>query len=269
MKVYISADMEGVTGVTSWSETLREGGIGYDRACIQMGREVAAACRGALRAGAEEVVAKDSHDTGLNIPPDALPRKCRLLRGWCRNADSMMAYCDQGFDMAFMVGYHSEAYDDGNPLAHTSSNSRLLRVTVNGRRAAEMDINAYIAAGYGLPVALLTGDRGLCEKARVVLPGVRTVAVKEGIGAGTLNMNVDEACDLIEQRAFEAVKGFPEGNCRCLEIPEKFVLQIEYKDHMLAKGASLYPGTVRVDEHTVRIECSSVEELKTAYSFMA
>ena len=35
MKVFISADIEGVTGVTTWCET-EYGGEGYEAACRQM-----------------------------------------------------------------------------------------------------------------------------------------------------------------------------------------------------------------------------------------
>ncbi|MEM6748738.1 MAG: M55 family metallopeptidase, partial [Pseudomonadota bacterium] len=47
MKVFISADIEGVAGVVSWDQTRRQG-YEYDRACGWMTGEVAAACQAAL-----------------------------------------------------------------------------------------------------------------------------------------------------------------------------------------------------------------------------
>ena len=57
---YISADIEGITDVTSWEETIR-GGNGYDASCIQMSKEVAAACQAIIDDGSE-VVVRDGHD---------------------------------------------------------------------------------------------------------------------------------------------------------------------------------------------------------------
>ncbi len=65
MKVYISADIEGVTGVTTWDEAelhKPDHGIAQE----QMTAEVRAACEGALNAGATEIWVKDAHDSGRN-----------------------------------------------------------------------------------------------------------------------------------------------------------------------------------------------------------
>ena len=59
MKVYISADIEGVTGAAHWDETNKtHADCGEFRE--QMTAEVAAACEGALAAGADEVWVKDA-----------------------------------------------------------------------------------------------------------------------------------------------------------------------------------------------------------------
>ena len=64
MKVFLSADMEGTCGIASWAETERSTPFDYAPLQKQMTREVAAACRGALAAGAEEVLVRGSveHD---------------------------------------------------------------------------------------------------------------------------------------------------------------------------------------------------------------
>ena len=53
MKVFLSADMEGPCGIVSWPETERNTPFDYSPMQKQMSREVAAACRGAIAAGAE------------------------------------------------------------------------------------------------------------------------------------------------------------------------------------------------------------------------
>ena len=267
MKVYISADIEGVTGVTIWEETER-GGIGYEKACAQMTAEVAAACRGAFAAGADEIVVKDAHDSALNLDPNGLPKGVKLIRGWTKSVESMMALIDETYDITFFTGYHSEGGSNANPLAHTMTYSEMMTTKINGSRVSEMDINAWIAAQYGVPVGLVTGDKGLCDKAEKVLPGVVTVAVKDGVGEATVNLHPADAVELIDAKAKMAVENAKKGELRCIGIPQKLELELTFKEHMSACRASNYPGAVLKNEHTVVYEASSYADLLTAYSFM-
>jgi len=54
MKIYISADIEGITGIVNWDETDKSKS-NYQKFSIQMTEEVKAACEGAMNAGAEEI----------------------------------------------------------------------------------------------------------------------------------------------------------------------------------------------------------------------
>ena len=72
MKVYISADIEGVTGVTNWDETELYHAA-HSAAAAQMTKDVVAACRAAISAGADEILLKDGHDSARNIIAEALP----------------------------------------------------------------------------------------------------------------------------------------------------------------------------------------------------
>ncbi len=80
MKIYISADIEGVCGSTVWPEAERDKQP-YIEFQNQMTAEVKAACEGALAAGAKEIVVKDAHATGRNIIAGELPRAVKLIRG--------------------------------------------------------------------------------------------------------------------------------------------------------------------------------------------
>ena len=184
MKLFLSADMEGTCGVVSWPETERATPLDYAPIQKQMTREVAAACRGALSAGAEEVLVKDAHDSARNIDPAGLPRGTRLNRAWSGDPLSMMSGLDrEKFDAVFFTGYHAWAGCPGNPLSHTM-NGRNDHVTLNGQMCSEFLINAYTAGYYGVPVALLTGDKALCDYAKSLIPAITTVPVLEGIGGG-------------------------------------------------------------------------------------
>ena len=147
MKVFLSADMEGTCGIVSWPETERSAPFDYSPMQKQMSREVAAACRGALSAGAEEVLVKDAHDSARNIDPTMLPRGIRMNRSWSGDLLSMMSGLDQEkFDAVFFTGYHAWASCPGNSLSHTM-NGRNNLVRLNGVLCSEFLINTY-TAGY-------------------------------------------------------------------------------------------------------------------------
>ena len=267
MRVFISADIEGITDVTCWPDT-EKGSISYDKAAAQMTAEVAAACRGALKAGADEVVVRDAHDSAMNIDHKGLPRGVKLIRGWASGLCSMMTSVEDGFDLCFMVGYHSPGYSDGNPLAPTMTHTGIMKTLLNGRIMSEMEYNGLYAARHGVPLGLVTGDKALCELGEEIFPALHTVAVKEGNSSATYNMHPDDAVDAIEEEAFKTVKAAMEGQIKPIEVPEWFELSIQFKEFAKAQDAARYPGAFQIDAHTVGFETHDADELFTAYTFM-
>lgn len=157
MKIFISADIEGTAGIAAWPETeLSAADSAYFRR--QMSREVAAACRGALEAGVDEILVKDAHDSARNIDPAELPEQASILRGWARNPYVMMAGLDESFAGAFYTGYHSGAGSDGNPLSHTM-NLQNNYVLINGVKASELYLNMLSASYLGVPSLLVPATR--------------------------------------------------------------------------------------------------------------
>lgn len=263
MKVFISVDIEGVTGVTSWSETTL-GNSDYSQFAEQMTKETVAACEGAIAMGAKEIFVKDAHDSARNIDITKLPRCTKLSRGWTSTPDSMVAGLDETFDAAIFIGYHSAAGTDGSPLAHTMNLGNNY-IKVNGKKASEFVINSYLAADYGVPVVFVSGDEMLCEKAKEFNPGIETLAVKEGLGGATISINPDLACELIKEGVKNGLKHIEA--CK-IEIPEKFEVEINYKEHKEAKHASFFPGVTQVDSHTVKYTSNTVKEFATTRMFI-
>ncbi len=263
MKVFISVDIEGITGVTSWSETTL-GNSDYSQFAEQMTKETVAACEGAIAMGAKEIFVKDAHDSARNIDITKLPRCAKLSRGWTNTPDSMVAGLDETFDAAIFIGYHSAAGTDGSPLAHTMNLGNNY-MKVNGEKASEFVINSYLAADYGVPVVFVSGDEMLCDKAKEFNPGIETLAVKEGLGGATVSINPDLACDLIKEGVINGLKRIE--SCK-IAIPEKFEVEINYKEHKEAKHASFYPGVSQVDSHTVKYTAGSVKEFATTRMFI-
>lgn len=263
MKVFISVDIEGITGVTAWSETTL-GNSDYNQCADQMTKETVAACEGAITMGAKEIFVKDAHDSARNIDITKLPRCVKLSRGWTSTPDSMVAGLDETFDAVIFIGYHSAAGTDGSPLSHTMNLDNNY-MKINGVKVSEFTINSYLAANYGVPVVFVSGDKMLCEKAKEFNPQIVTVAVKEGLGGATVSINPELACDLIR----EGVKNSLKHNVACkIDVPEKFEVEINYKEHKQAKYASFYPGVTQIDSHTVKYTATNVKEFATTRMFI-
>lgn len=264
MKIFISVDIEGVTGVTSRPETVL-GQEEHRKAARQMTLETLAAIEGALEAGASEIYVKDGHATGRNLDMSDFPKEVKLIRDWTGEPVSMMAGLDESFDGAVYIGYHAEAYSDGNPLAHTINSSMINSIRVNGAYASEFFLNAHRAAELKVPSIFIAGDRAICESAKEISRGIETVAVKEGRGGATISISPQLACDLIRAGVKRAVEN--RGQCR-LDLADSYEVEMAYKDHAKAYRACFYPGVRRLDAKTVGFTASSMLELMTTRMFI-
>jgi D-amino peptidase len=264
MKVYISADIEGITGTTNWDETEKKH-PDYAEFREQMTAEVAAACEGALRAGATEILVKDAHDSARNIIADKLPPEARLHRGWSGHPYMMMDGLNADYQAVLMIGYHSRAGSNANPLSHTMSGSDVY-VKINGELASEFTINAYTAALAGVPVVFLAGDDGLCNDAKSFIPALTSVAVKQGQGNATINIHPRLAVERIRTAVQTALQA---DLSKCLvKLPTHFKVEVKYKDHAKAYGMSFFPGAHAVDDHTILFEADDYFDVLRFFMFI-
>lgn len=263
MKVYISADIEGVTGVTDWNET-DKAHADYAEFREQMTAEVAAACEGALSAGANEIVVKDAHGSGRNLIAVKLPREVRLMRSWTADPYSMMAGLDESFQAALMTGYHSRAGADTSPLAHTYT-GRVVYLKINDRYAAEFLMNAYTAGWLGVPVVFLSGDAGVCRDGEAFLPGLTTVAVMEATGEATSSIHPTLAVERIKSGVEKALKGDLSA-CR-VPMPAHFSIELRFRLHANARQASFYPGARLAEPYVVQYEADDYFDVMRFFMF--
>lgn len=265
MKFYVSVDIEGVTGCTHWDETeLSKQDCEQFRR--QMTAEAKAACEGINEVFTEnvEIFVKDSHDSGRNIIIDELPENVKLIRGWTSDPNSMIGGIDSSFDAALFVGYHSGASQNGNPLSHTM-HTTLYSVKVNGVLASEYLLHTYGAAHMNIPVVFLSGDKMLCENAKKINPNIETVAVKEGLGNSTINLNPKYACKLIKEKVKKSLSKI-ESNI--IELPEKFEVEVTYKNHYSARRASFYPGVEQTGPNTVSYTVDNARDMMITNFFI-
>ena len=265
MKIYISADMEGITGVTHWDE-VDHNKSSYGQFQKQMSLEVDAACEGALEAGAKEIWVKDAHYSGRNILAEILPKGVKLIRGWSGHPYSMVQELDDSFDALMMVGYHSRAGQGGNPLAHTLSSSKLDSITINDRQTSEFFLHGNIAAKHGVPLVFLSGDVGLCEEVLEVSPGTTTVATMVGVGDSTISIQPQESLEAIKTKVKSALSG-ELSNC-LWDHPKSFVVHIRFNKQQLAYRASHYPGAELFDPKTIAFTTKEYDEVMQLILFV-
>lgn len=241
MKVFISADMEGISGIVHPDQTDSKHKE-YDRARQLMTDEVNAAIAGAVAGGATEVVVNDSHGGMTNILLEHLLAPAHLISGSPKPL-SMMQGIDEGADVAFFVGYHAQAGTLHGILEHTYSSSTVWQVTLNGQPVGETGLNAALAGHYGVPVVLVTGDQAVCQEARNLLgPHVETVPVKRSYGRTAARcLPTAQAHQAIREAAQRAVTvtGAP------LVIPAPVTVAVDLVKTTQADAAALLPGSRR------------------------
>jgi D-amino peptidase len=257
MKIYISADIEGVAGATHWDET-HPNKADYAQFRDQMTAEVAAACEGALAAGANEIWVQDAHEDGRNILASKLPEEVRMVRGWSGYPLDMVQELDKSFDALCMIGYHSPSGSDANPLAH-SMTTAFTHMKINDQVASEFSIHAYASGMLKVPVAFVSGDEGLCRLVGEFNPNIGTAGVKRGVGGATVSLHPAVAVRAIRE-GMEKALGGELGPCG-IDMPERFSVEIGYINHGKAYRASFYPGARLKDSHTLHFEADDYFEV--------
>jgi len=259
MKLFISADIEGVTGIANWNETDKAFPAEYSWFQHQMTAEVTAAAEAALEAGVTEILVKDAHDSGRNLILDKLPEQVRVVRGWAGHPLSMVQEIEAGFDGILFIGYHSRAGQNTNPLAHTMSSARIARMTLNGKDMSEFYFHALAASYYGVPTLFLSGDEGLCEEVHEHNSHIETWATLRGEGNSVISQHPAVSLRMIRQGVTRAMG--KERSKGLLTIPDQLDFSIEFKKHQEAYRASFYPGAFLVNPVTVGYSTDDYFEL--------
>jgi D-aminopeptidase len=148
MRVALSVDMEGVSQLDDWRAVLAFDPAYWHEGRAQMEAEVAAAARGLLSGGADEVVVLDNHASGnpVNVRPESLPAGARL-ETW-----NLFDLRERGVNAQLQVGYHSRAGLDAF-FPHTYAPELVLHV--DGEPISESHGRAWAA---GVPLLGICGN---------------------------------------------------------------------------------------------------------------
>lgn len=269
LAVYLSVDMEGVTGAVT-SAQLGPGGFEYPAFREFMTLEALAAIEAAREAGATRILVSDAHGNGQNLLIDRFPPDVEIVRSWPRPL-MMMEGIDETFDAALMIGYHASTTNTRGVRAHTMSSSNLTAVRLNGIEMSEGGINAAIAAHFGVPVVMVSGDDAVVDEIRGLLGDVEGAVVKEALSfhsARTLTPEAGRA--RIAEAVARALARLDDFRPYAVDAPYR--LELSFKSYTAAELLAYLPNVDRVDAHTVRftgrdmIEVSMFVEFALNYS---
>ena len=269
LKVYISADMEGVVGAVT-SEQLGPSGFEYGRFREFMTAEVNAAIDAARRAGADEIVVSDSHGNGQNLLLERLPTDILVVRSWPRPL-MMMQGIDETFDVAIFLGYHASTNNTEGVRAHTMSSANLTAVRLNGVDVPEAGLNAAIAGHFGVPVIMISGDDAIVDEAQALLGDIEGAVVKWNYGFhSALTMMPEAAYALIGEKVTAGIRRRADFTPHRLQGPIR--VEVGFKNYMPVELLGYLPGVDRLDSHTIgftgqdMVEISKFLEFITSYS---
>ncbi|MFD3487216.1 MULTISPECIES: M55 family metallopeptidase [unclassified Streptomyces] len=256
MKILISADMEGATGVT-WPADVLPGTPQWERCRALFTSDVNAAVLGFFDGGADEVLINEAHWTMRNLLLEELDERAQMLTGRHKSLSMVEGVQHGDVDAIAFVGYHTGAGTEG-VLAHTYLANSITGVWLNGARASEGLLNAQVVAEYGVPVVLVTGDDLTCADADGYAAGARKVAVKDHVSryaavcrtpartAAAIRAAAKEATALAVR--YEPVAVGP------------YTVELEFDAEHLAAASTVVPGVVRAGERRVAYTSGTMYE---------
>ncbi len=258
LKVYVSADMEGIAGVVT-GDQLGPPGFEYERFRGFMTNEVLAAIEGARAAGATEFLVSDSHGNGENLLIERFPKDVQIVRSWPRPL-AMMQGIDASFDAVLFVGYHASTTNPEGVRAHTMSSATLADVRLNGVSVTEGALNAAIGGHFHVPVALITGDDAAVKEVQAALGPIEGAVVKWNTGFHSARtLTPEAACDLVREKAKKAIGRLREMKPYTVASP--VTLDLRFKNYRPAEVLAYLPIVERTDAHSIRFRGKDMTEV--------
>ncbi|MGO4624828.1 M55 family metallopeptidase [Ensifer sp. 2YAB10] len=265
MRIYISADIEGIVGVVSRDQLMPEG-FEYENARRWMTDTVVHACEAAHEEGVEEVILSDSHGNGESILIDYLPDYVQVVRSWPRPLMMMQGVELGSFVGAMLLGYHAGASHVGGVLSHTIGGTAFAELRINGVVMPEAGINAAIAGHFDVPVLLASGDNVALEEIRERIGDIVTVPVKQVYSTQSA---ITLTPAVAHRRIREGVKAAlaKAGSAKPFKL-ENPVLEIVFRNRLPAEYLSYLKGVERTDGYTVRYQGDDMVDVSRFIQFV-
>lgn len=264
MKVWVSFDMEGVAGIVD-QDQCRPGGDGYPLGQELLLDEVNAAIEGAQAGGATEVVLNDSHGRMANLDPRRIAGGARMIAGR-HKPRYMVEGLDDGFDAAFLIGYHGSISGAPSTLSHTYDPEVFTSATLGGVEVGESGINALALEHFEVPIALVTGDQVTWDQTAPFARGAEHVVTKRSITRFAADsLHPAESCRRIREAAAAAMQRVAGGFVPLPGVARPAALELTTRTGDMAEVASWARGVERTGERTVRIVSDDLLAAYTAF----
>lgn len=265
LKVLISVDMEGLTGVVT-ADQLGPTGFEYSRFREVMTSEALAAVEAAKEAGATDIVVVDAHGNGESLLIERFPADVRIVRSWPRPL-MMMEGIDSTFGAAVFVGYHASTTNPRGVRAHTISSANLAAVLLNGVEMPEAGINAAIAGYFGVPIVAISGDDAAVAEAQQLIGPMEGAVVKRAISFHAANTLTPEAGRaLIKEKVRAGLARRADLKPYVVRAPVR--LEVTFKNYTPAEIVAYLPGIQRVNAHTIRFTGRDILEVSRFLEFL-
>ena len=250
MKVYISIDTEGVSGIVAWEQVM-PGTTEYEIGMNLVLGELNAAIEGVSLAGATELVVNDAHGAMHNFDPSRLASNAEYVSGRHKPL-YMMQGLDNTFDAALLVGYHGSA-GTSSALSHTYNPDVIYEARLNGQVTGEAGINALVAQAYGVPVVLVTGDAHTGEELRRFVPQVIAVQTKVSVSRfAASNLHPETVRQRIHAAAARALRSAAGADRSPISVPAQ--LELTFMTEDMAEMATWITGVNRTDSRVALLE---------------
>ncbi|MDY0393417.1 M55 family metallopeptidase [Virgibacillus halophilus] len=243
MKIFISADMEGISGVAANQQlkTVQE----YERFRRLMTEDVNAAIAGAYDGGAAEVVVADGHGNMSNILIESLDQRARLVSGNNR-VMCQLEGLDHSFDGIMFVGHHGrEGGSDTAVISHTLAGVCVEEMKVNGKVVGETEMNAYVAGDFDVPPLFISGDEAYVKEVKETFPDIESAITKKGVDRFAAELIHPEiARHAIREGAKTAVE--KAADFKTAVMPGPVTFEITFKGSQQAKMTTTLPTVEQI-----------------------
>ncbi len=257
MKIYILADMEGISGIRDPGQVLPDSRE-YEHGRKLLIAEINAAVKAAFEGGATEVVVNDAHWKGLQIRMDQMDERAIYETN---TAGRLMPSLDASFRGVILLGHHAKAGTMNAFLDHTMSPDEWFSFSINGKEVGEIGLEAAYAGHFNVPVIAISGDEAACKEAQELLEDIECAVTKWGLGRHRARcLPTSQAHGLINAAIRNALKSVNRFRPYQPLLPAILSLTVTRTDR--ADGLMSLPGMERVDARTVQKKIRSFQDIR-------
>ena len=263
MRVYISMDAEGITGIFKLSQVMPSDKE-YEKSRHLMANDINAAAMGAFEAGATDVFVNDAHNSGDNLLITELDSRIKLCSGSDRPL-TMAEGSQRRFDAALLIGYHARKGSKG-VISHSYAYGSMVEMKLNGTVISEFDLVGHVCGHFGTPVVFVSGDDIVTAEAKARVPGIYAAQVKECVGNGSaVCLHPDVTFAMIRETVRKALENYKSDGILPMTVEGTAEIEVRYTAESQARLAMGAPRSERTNETTVKYSGSDYLEAYRAF----